>query len=88
VVHRQSVADRAKDHRPVVDAHASGQIQSIAGAGLAIAERLANGDGGQQSTPDIVLMGQRSAEQGEKPVAGKLRRRTAIAVHLGEARLQ
>jgi len=88
VVHRQSVADRTKDHRPAVDAYAYGQIQSRAGARLLVAERLANGDGGQQSTPDMVLMGQRSAEKGEKPVAGELWRRAAIAMHLGEARLQ
>jgi len=39
-----------------VDAHAHGQIQSIAGARLVIAKRLANGDGGQESTPHMVLM--------------------------------
>jgi hypothetical protein len=88
MVHRQFVADRAKDHGAAVDTDAHGQIQLVVGTRLVVAERLANGDGGQQSPPYMILLRQRSAEKGEKPVTSELRRRTAIAMHLGEARLQ
>ena len=89
VIHRQSGANRTKDHRAAVDAHAHKQVQSLASAPFTVAaERLPNGDCSQQSTPYMVLVRQRGPEKSQKPVAGKLRRRAAIAMHLGEARLQ
>ena len=36
----------------------------------------------------MVFVSERRAEQGHEPVAGKLRRRTPIPAHLGEARVE
>ena len=45
-----------------------------------------NGKGRQARTAQMVLMTEGRPEQGHEAVAGKLRRGTAIATHLGQAR--
>ena len=88
-VHRQAFAERPKNDGPGMDADPHRQVQPAAIGGFIVAaERALDRSGRQQRTPDMVLVSNRRAKQGQKPVAGKLRRGAAVAMHLGKARLQ
>ena len=88
-IHSQVAADRAKDDGSGVDAHPHSHLRrgDLASAWL-IAEYALDSDRSQQCTPDMVFLRDRRAEQRHEPVAGKLRRRAAVTMHLGKAFLK
>ena len=89
VVHRQIVGDRAEHHRARVDANPHRQVEALGiGGRAALVERPLYGKGRQQGAPHMVFVSERRPEQRHEPVAGKLRRRAAVAAHLGQARVE
>ena len=72
-----------------MDADSNSQLSAVGiGRLTTLAERPLDGEGGQEGAPHMVLVSERRSEQGHEPVAGELRRRTPVAMHLGETRLE
>ena len=72
-----------------MDADPHRQVQFICAARvLRPAERPLDRQGGEQCALAVVFLRHRGAEQRHEPIAGKLRRGSSIAVHLGKARGQ
>jgi len=89
-VHRQSVAERAKDDRPGVntDPYRQSHPLGIGSTPLVATQSLLDGERRQQRTPYVILLRHRRAEQRHKAVTAELRSRPSIAMHFGQAHLE
>jgi hypothetical protein len=68
--HRQTVGDRAEDHRTRMNANSHRQLRRLGIGRLGFVERPLDRNRRQQRAPHMVLMRERCPKQRHKPVAG------------------
>src|SRR3989442_723431 len=85
VVHTKVVADGADDHGPRVQSHAHGDRACLASeVDLALPEDALDRERGEDTSANVILVGQWRTEQGHEPVAKELVDRALVSVHLAQ----
>jgi len=89
IIHRRILGDWAKHDGPGVYTDSHRQLRALGISCLAVfAKRPLYAERRQKPAADMVFVSERGPEQSNECIAGKLRRRTPVAAHLGKARFE